>query len=80
MRILARRAHGNAELSNKLRQRGFSTEDIDIALARAEELGFTESDEAIACRYAEELAQKSGATPKWVRHKLAARGLARDAI
>ncbi|MEL7371107.1 MAG: regulatory protein RecX [Myxococcota bacterium] len=80
MRILARRAHGKAELSNKLRQRGFSTEDINDALMRATELGYMESDASIAQRYAEELAQKAGATPRWVQHKLAARGLDRAAI
>lgn len=80
MRLLARRAHGRAELTAKLRQRGFASDAIETAIDRALELGLTESDEAVAERYARELAARSGATPRWVRQKLATRGLPRDAI
>ena len=73
MRVLTRRAHGRAELALKLRQRGFSSEEIEQAIERALELGLTESDEAIADRYAAELARKSGATPRWVKAKMAER-------
>lgn len=75
MRLLARRAHGRAELSAKMRQRGYVPQEIDEAIDRAVELGLMPTDAATALRYAEELAARKGATPRWVRQKLSARGL-----
>lgn len=80
MRLLTRRAHGRAELTTKLRQRGYSKEEAETAIDRAVELGLMGTDDAVATQYAEELARKTGATPRWVRQKLSARGLPPSAV
>ena len=80
MRILARRAHGRAELTVKMRQRGFPSEEISAAIDRAIELGLMETEDAVAERFATELAQKPGATPRGVRQKLSARGFPGESI
>lgn len=79
VRILARRAHGRAELRRKLRQRKHAPADIDRAFERLEELGYLEDEDAVAQRYAAELAQRRGATPRVVSHKLRERGFAEEA-
>ena len=80
MRLLARRAHGRSELTSKLRQRGYSSQEAERAIDRAIELGLMGTDEAVAERYAQELTGKTGATPRWVRQKLLARGLPSAAV
>lgn len=74
VRILAGRSHGHRELSDKLRRRGHEGPAIEAAFERLLELGYLEPDDEVAARYARELAGRSGATPRWVKHKLAARG------
>ena len=80
MRLLTRRAHGRAELASKMKQRGYERAQIEEAIDRATELGLMPTDRVTATRYAEELAAKKGATPRWVRQKLAARGLSSDDV
>ena len=77
-RIIARRAHGEHELTQKLLRRGFTTPAIEAAIARARELLLLETDRDIAHRYARELADRTGATPRSVFHKLRRRGLSTD--
>ncbi|MCA9553788.1 MAG: regulatory protein RecX [Myxococcales bacterium] len=76
-RILSRRAHTRVELVRKLRQRGFTPDVINETLARAAELHLLEPEEDLAVRYARELAQKAGATPRKVSAKLAEKGFDR---
>ncbi len=80
MQLLARRSHGRAELSRKLRQKGFDSAAVDEAIDRALELGLTEADDRVALRYATELADKSGSTPRWAEHKLRSRGFSDSSI
>lgn len=74
-RIIAARAHGEQELTQKLRRRGFTAPEIETAIARARELLLLEPDAEIARRYARELATRTGATPRSVSQKLRQRGL-----
>ncbi len=74
VRLLARRSHGRAELAKKLAARGHDDHAVEAAFARLEELGYLGPDDEIARRFAEELARKTGATPRSVAAKLAARG------
>ena len=76
-RILSRRAHTRAELLRKLRQRGFTPQEITEALERAQQLELLEPEAALAERYARELAQKAGATPRRAAAKLADKGFER---
>ena len=59
LRLLGMRAHSRVELQRKLSRRGHSTEEIDRAMARLEELG-----------YVNDLAFAQGL----VRHRAASRG------
>ncbi len=76
--LLARRAHTNAELVRKLRERKFDDAEIDETIDRARSLHLMEDDEAIANRYAKSLrGERRDATPRWAEQKLEQRGIDR---
>jgi len=77
-RLLARRAHGRAELRRKARQRGHESAHIQAAIERAEELGVLEPDSVSAAQFARERARRAGATPRQVEAKLRERGYETD--
>lgn len=77
MDLLARREHGRAELSRKLRQRGASAELIDPALDRLAEEGLL--DESAISSFIASRA-RSGHGPLRIREELAQRGLPRADI
>ena len=79
-RIIARRAHGEHELTQKLLRRGVTVPAIEAARARARALLLLEPDAEIARRYAQELAVRAGATPRSVSHKLRKRGFQADHV
>ena len=79
-RIIASRAHGEHELTQKLLRRGFTRPAIDAAIHHARELLLLEPDEAIARRFAQELAARASATPRSVSLRLHRRGLPPDHI
>lgn len=74
VRVLARRSHGRRELQVKLQRRGYPGTIIDAAFERLAELNYLEQEDAVAQRYAEELARKKGATPRLTEQKLRQRG------
>jgi len=66
--LLTRREHSQFELANKLRTRGYTSDEIDEALTRLREEGW-QSD----ARFAEALIRHraaSGYGPRWVRAEL----------
>ncbi|MGF1511723.1 MAG: hypothetical protein ACFB9M_19680 [Myxococcota bacterium] len=77
LRIITPRAHGRAELSRKLRQRGCDEGAIRLAIEKAEDLQLLESEDELASRYAQQLRER-GATPLAATQKLASRGFASD--
>lgn len=78
MDLLARREHGRAELSRKLRQRGATQELIDPALDRLAEEGLLNES-----RYLESYISsraRAGYGPVRIREELSQRGLSRGEI
>ncbi|MCP8463567.1 recombination regulator RecX [Pseudomonas sp. ZM23] len=78
MDLLARREHGRAELSRKLRQRGATQELIDPALDRLAEEGLLNES-----RYLESYISsraRAGYGPVRIREELSQRGLPRGEI
>ncbi len=78
MDLLARREHGRAELSRKLRQRGASAELIDPALDRLAEEGLLDESRYLESFIASRA--RSGHGPLRIREELAQRGLPRADI
>ncbi|HHQ49519.1 MAG TPA: regulatory protein RecX, partial [Acidobacteria bacterium] len=75
--LLSRRDHLEAELREKLRRRGISTEDIEAALERCRRLGYLD-DAAVARRFVEVRAVAKGWGPARLRAELLRRGAASD--
>ena len=73
LRLLARRAHGTAELRRKLRQT-CPAEAADAAIARLEENGLLD-DSAFALQLAEELSRRKAYAPERIRMELQKRGI-----
>ncbi len=77
LELLAGRDHFAAELEEKLRRRGFSREEIAVAVQRCRELGFL--DEArLARRFVEVQAGRKGWGPRRIEAELARRGVPRE--
>jgi len=72
--LLARRAHGQQELINKLKLRDFPAPEIDAAIRRLLDKGFLD-DEAFARNFAEELFFRRGYGFHAVRARLRRKGL-----
>lgn len=75
LKLIARRAHTEAELQQKLQARGFDAQTTQEAIDRARDLKLLEDERDIALRYARTLAEKPSATPVWVTQKLMRRGI-----
>lgn len=78
MDLLARREHGRAELSRKLRQRGATAELIDPALDRLAEEGLLNESRYLEAFIASKA--RSGYGPLRIREELGQRGLPRGEI
>jgi regulatory protein len=78
MDLLARREHGRAELSRKLRQRGAAQELIDPALERLAEEGLLNESRYLESYIASRA--RSGYGPLRIREELSQRGLPRGEI
>jgi len=77
-RLLARRAHSEQELANKLLAKGFTEKAVARTVARLSEQGYL-NDTNLAADQAERL-QKRGFGAQGVRAKLAQKGLPVDII
>lgn len=78
MDLLARREHGRAELSRKLRQRGAAQELIDPALERLAEEGLLNESRYLESYIASRA--RNGYGPLRIREELSQRGLPRGEI
>ncbi|MEO8481258.1 MAG: regulatory protein RecX [Acidobacteriota bacterium] len=79
LRLLGRRDYTREELRRKLLDRGYSADDIDLALDRLREEGF--QDDARAARaFVRTASHVKGRGPLRIRQELKARGLAADTI
>ena len=78
MDLLSRREHSRAELTNKLRQREFDTDEIDAALDRLQHEGL-QSDQRFCENFAYYRAKK-GRGPIRIRHELAQKGVSEALI
>lgn len=78
MDLLARREHGRAELSRKLRQRGATVELIDPALDRLAEEGLLNESRYLEAFIASKA--RSGYGPLRIREELGQRGLPRGEV
>ncbi|KAF1068028.1 MAG: Regulatory protein RecX [Pseudomonas citronellolis] len=78
MDLLARREHGRAELSRKLRQRGAPTELIDPALDSLAEDGLLNESRYLESYIASRA--RSGYGPLRIREELGQRGLPRGEV
>jgi len=74
LRLLSRRAHSRVELQRKLGRRGYTTDEIDSAIGRLQELGYL-NDRS----FAEGLVRYRSASrgPRALSAELAARGVGR---
>ncbi|NPA25839.1 MAG: regulatory protein RecX [Deltaproteobacteria bacterium] len=75
--LLARRAHGTRELSDKLRQRGFADADIEPVIERLTAKGILD-DLAFATRLAEEYFHRRGYGWHAILLRLRKKGLSND--
>ncbi|MCJ1879610.1 recombination regulator RecX [Pseudomonas nitroreducens] len=78
MDLLARREHGRAELSRKLRQRGATQDLIDLALDRLAEEGLLNESRYLESYIASRA--RAGYGPVRIREELSQRGLPRGEI
>ncbi|AGI23426.1 recombination regulator RecX [Pseudomonas sp. MT3] len=78
MDLLARREHGRAELSRKLRQRGAAQDLIDSALDRLAEEGLLNESRYLESYIASRA--RAGYGPVRIREELSQRGLPRSEI
>ena len=74
MRLLGGRAHSRAEMQRKLARKGYASEEVDIALARLDELGYLND-----LSFAEGLVRVRSASrgPRALSAELARRGVSR---
>ena len=75
--LLSRRDHFRRELSDKLRHRDFPADEIEVAIARCEDLGLVD-DERVAKRFVEVRAATRGWGPNRLAAELQKRGVPRD--
>ena len=74
MRLLAGRAHSRAEMQRKLARRGYTPEEVEVALVRLDELGYLDD-----LAFAEGLVRVRSASrgPRALSAELAKRGVGR---
>jgi regulatory protein len=77
LETLSRKERTSAELTASLAERGFSPEEVDVALGRLVEDGAID-DERFARRFAEDKRELRGWGPDRIREALAGRGLDRE--
>ncbi len=77
LKLLARRDHFRAELVEKLRRKGFESDDIERALERLAEIGLLD-DEALAERFVEFRSVDRGWGPRRLVLELRRRGVDGD--
>ncbi len=77
LKVLARRDHFEAEVSAKLRRKGFDAELIVSALDRCRELDLVD-DHRLACRFAEVRSENNGWGPRRICAELRRRGVDRN--
>ena len=75
--LLSRRDHFRRELSDKLRHRDFPADQIEVAIARCEDLGLVD-DERVAKRFVEVRAATRGWGPNRLAAELQKRGVPRN--
>ena len=75
--LLSRRDHFQRELVEKLRARSFPADEIDVAIARCQELDLLD-DERVAQRFVEVRAADRGWGPRRLAAELRQRGLSSD--
>ena len=75
--LLSRRDHFRRELSDKLRHRDFPADEIEVAIARCEDLGLVD-DERVAKRFVEVRAATRGWGPNRLAAELQKRGVPRN--
>lgn len=73
LNLLARREHSQVELSRKLKERGFETEEIDIAMEKLQKEGL-QSDERFTVAYVNMRARR-GFGPVRIGQELQKRGI-----
>jgi regulatory protein len=77
--LLARRPHFAAELQRKLEQRGYSSEEVEAAIARLRADGYLD-DPALAREYVATKAARSGIGKARARFELSKRGLGEEVV
>jgi regulatory protein len=77
--ILSRRDHSEAEVTLKLKRKGFSAADIAKTLAWLKNNHLL-NDALFARRYIESIVRSKPVGPRWLRHKLRAKGVATSVI
>lgn len=73
LRLLTRRDHGCAELAKKLKQRGFGSQDIKLAITECIRLNYLD-DEKFSLIFLRQLVRK-GYGPKQIQQRLHSRGI-----
>ena len=75
--LLSRRDHFRRELVDKLRRKGFPSDEVEAAIARCQDLGLVD-DERVAERFVEVRAATRGWGPNRLAAELRKRGVASD--
>jgi SOS response regulatory protein OraA/RecX len=78
LRILSHRPHSRQELRRKMRRRGYTDQEVEGWIEKAERLHLLEPEEELATRFALELRRRRSANPRWTKHKLLERGFDSD--
>lgn len=73
MELLARQEQSSARLREKLRQRGYASEEIDAAIARLEERRYLNDEESCARQY-QVMYEETAMSVRQIEQKLLARG------
>ncbi|NTU68129.1 MAG: recombination regulator RecX [Chlorobiaceae bacterium] len=79
IRLLALRAHGRAEISSKLKKKGFDPSIIDVALAKLESLGLID-DRSFAASFVESMSRRKPEGRMKARARLLQKGLAEEMV
>ena len=79
IRLLGLRAHGRAELSTKLKKKGFDTTTIEAAVAKLESLGLID-DRSFAAGCMESLSRKRPEGKGKARARLLQKGLSEEVV
>jgi regulatory protein len=74
MDLLSRRNHSERELRRKLKEKDFTTEEIQVALEKAQELKWLENPDKLAVQFADQLHRKNKGI-HFINSTLAEKGL-----